>query len=207
VPGFVVCWFVAGDLEVVKKADQDRTLLTLGASGDLTARLLLPAIGQLLSSPVGPPCLQLVATGAEDWDRPPGWNTNRLFEPLWCADHIAAVDIVLDEPLALEGRARCYDSADALADMIHSHLLQVLALIAMDPPANWHAGELRDRRADVLRVCRAWDGNPVAASRRARYTAGRIGDRDLPGYADEPHRSRPSAGTPPRNAGASSIRF
>jgi glucose-6-phosphate 1-dehydrogenase len=112
--------------------------------------------------------------------------TNRLFEPLWSADHIAAVDIVFDEPLALEGRARYYDTAGALADIIQSHLLLVLALIAMDPPASVHADDLRDRKADVLRACRVWGGDPVAASRRARYTAGRIGDRDLPAYADEP---------------------
>src|SRR4051794_4350163 len=60
---------------------------------------------------------------------------NRLFEPLWNADHIQRVDIVFDEPLGLEGRARYYDNAGALVDMIQSHLLQVLALLVMDPPA------------------------------------------------------------------------
>ena len=112
--------------------------------------------------------------------------TNRLLEPLWSADHIARVDIVFDEPLGLENRARYYDGAGALVDMIQSHLLQVLALIAMDPPASLHARDLRDRKAEALRACRVWAGDPAAASRRARYTTGTIDGRRLPGYADEP---------------------
>ena len=72
-----------------------------------------------------------------------------------------------------------------MVDMIQSHLLQVLALIAMDPPASLHARDLRDRKAEALRACRVWAGDPVAASRRARYTAGVIDGRQLPGYAQE----------------------
>jgi len=111
--------------------------------------------------------------------------TNRLLEPLWSADHIATVDIIFDEPLGLENRARYYDGAGALVDMIQSHLLQVVALIAMDPPASLYARDLRDRKAEALRACRVWAGDPAAASRRARYTAGVIDGRSLPGYADE----------------------
>lgn len=112
--------------------------------------------------------------------------TNRLLEPMWSADHIDRVDILFDEPLALENRARYYDGAGALVDMIQSHLLQVLALIAMDPPASLSARDLRDKKEEVLRSCRVWGGDPVAASRRARYTAGTIDGRALPAYADEP---------------------
>ena len=110
---------------------------------------------------------------------------NRLFEPLWNADHIERVDIVFDEPLGLENRARYYDNAGALVDMIQSHLLQVLALLVMDPPATLDAQDLQDRKAEALRACRVWAGDPAAASRRARYTAGVIDGRPLPGYADE----------------------
>ena len=112
--------------------------------------------------------------------------TNRLFEPMWSADHVEQVDIVFDEPLGLENRARYYDGAGALVDMIQSHLLQVLALIAMDPPASLDARDLRDRKAEALRACRVWAGDPAARRRRARYTAGTIDGRRLPGYADEP---------------------
>jgi glucose-6-phosphate 1-dehydrogenase len=109
---------------------------------------------------------------------------NRIFEPLWDAAHVERVDVVYDEDLALEGRARYYDTAGALDDMIQSHLLQVLALLAMDPPASLDERDLRDRKAELLRATRL-AGTPQEASRRARYTAGRIGGRDLPDYAAE----------------------
>ncbi len=109
---------------------------------------------------------------------------NRLFEPTWNAGHVERVDVFYDEDLALEGRARYYDKAGALVDMVQSHLLQVLAVLAMDAPATLDEREFRDRKAQVLRATRL-AGTPAEASRRARYTAGRIGDRDLPDYAAE----------------------
>jgi glucose-6-phosphate 1-dehydrogenase len=111
---------------------------------------------------------------------------NRLFEPLWSNEHVARVDIVFDEQLTLENRARYYDSAGALVDMIQSHLLQVLALAAMDPIATISAVDLRDAKAQVLRACRPWNDDPVAASRRARYTQGSIDGREVPDYTAEP---------------------
>lgn len=109
---------------------------------------------------------------------------NRIFEPVWRATHVESVEIVYDEDLALEGRARYYDGSGALRDMIQSHLLHVLALIAMDPPTTLGDRDVRDRIAEVLRAARA--GEPEQHSRRARYGAGRIGLREVPGYAEEP---------------------
>ncbi|WP_230976386.1 MULTISPECIES: glucose-6-phosphate dehydrogenase [Georgenia] len=109
---------------------------------------------------------------------------NRIFEPVWNATHVERVDIVYDEDLALEGRARYYDRSGALRDMIQSHLLQVLALITMDPPTTLGERDVRDRIAEVLRATRA--GDPEIYSRRARYGAGQVGARDLPAYAEEP---------------------
>jgi glucose-6-phosphate 1-dehydrogenase len=111
---------------------------------------------------------------------------NRIFEPLWNNQHIARVDIIYDEVLALENRARYYDQAGALTDMIQSHLLQILALIAMDPPANVNAVDLRDAKATALRACRVWDDDPVTAGKRARYTAGEAHGVEVPDYAAEP---------------------
>jgi glucose-6-phosphate 1-dehydrogenase len=111
---------------------------------------------------------------------------NHLFEPLWSNEHIARVDIVFDEQLTLENRARYYDRAGALMDMIQSHLLQILALVAMDPIATVDAVDLRDAKAQVLRACRPWNDDPVTAGRRARYTKGSIDDRDVPDYTAEP---------------------
>jgi glucose-6-phosphate 1-dehydrogenase len=109
---------------------------------------------------------------------------NRIFEPTWNAGHVERVDVFYDEDLALEGRARYYDRAGALIDMIQSHLLQVLAVLAMDAPSTLDEREYRDRKAQLLRATRL-AGPPAQASRRARYTAGRIGERDLPDYASE----------------------
>ena len=287
------------------------TLLIFGASGDLTGRLLLPALGQLLSSPEGPRSLTVIGSGTEAWDdatwrdrvrgafaavgatgprvdavlaetryvpadvtnaddlrrllsicegppaiyfalppavtarscvtmrgldlpagtalvleKPFGTDrasaqalnelltalvpesrihrvdhflakttvlnilglrfANRIFEPLWNADHIERVDIFYDEPLALEDRARYYDGAGAMVDMVQSHLLQVMAIVAMDPPMSIDARDLRDRKSEVMRSARVWGGDPVRAGRRARYIAGTIDGRELPAYVDEP---------------------
>jgi len=111
---------------------------------------------------------------------------NRMIEPVLNADHVERVDIMFDESLALEGRAGYYDSAGALVDMIQSHALQVLALLAMDQPSTLGARDLRDATAQVLRATRVWHDDAVAASRRARYTAGEIDGRKIPSYVDEP---------------------
>ena len=111
---------------------------------------------------------------------------NRVFAPVWRADDIESVVIRYDETLGLEGRAGYYDGAGALADMIQSHLLQVMAILAMEPPATLHERDFRDATSAVLRATHVWGDDPAVASRRARYTAGVIGDRRLPSYADEP---------------------
>lgn len=110
---------------------------------------------------------------------------NRIFEPLWNNDHVERVDIVYDEQLGLEDRARYYDRAGALVDMIQSHLLQVLAVLTMEPPASLMAADLRDAKGIVLRATRLWADNPRESSRRARYTAGSVAGKKLPSYVDE----------------------
>jgi len=106
---------------------------------------------------------------------------NRIFEPVWNAQHVESVDVVFDEDLGLEGRAGYYDGAGALRDMLQNHLLQLLAVVAMEPPQALDAATLQARKADVLRAVRS----DPARSVRGRYTAGRIGDRELPAYVDE----------------------
>ncbi|MBK8446082.1 MAG: glucose-6-phosphate dehydrogenase [Micropruina sp.] len=112
--------------------------------------------------------------------------TNRFFEPVWNRENVDRIEIVADETLALEGRAGYYDHSGALKDMIQSHLLLVMALLCMEPPNRIAAEDLRSLQADVLRATRLWQDDPVQASRRARYTAGRIDGRDVPDYVDEP---------------------
>jgi glucose-6-phosphate 1-dehydrogenase len=111
---------------------------------------------------------------------------NRVIEPIWNSSHIAAVDIVWDESLALEGRAAYYDGVGALKDMVQNHLLQLLCLVAMEPPVSLGERDLRDRKVDVLRSVKPLTAAAAAQrTRRARYTAGRVGDRDIPAYATE----------------------
>ena len=109
---------------------------------------------------------------------------NRVFEPLLSAPNVDRVEVVVDETLGLEGRAGYYDTAGALIDMIQSHLLLVMALVAMEPPASLSEGDLRGAMAQVLRATRphASDGT---SSRRGRYTAGTVDGRELPSYVDE----------------------
>lgn len=111
---------------------------------------------------------------------------NRIFEPLWSNAHVERVDIVYDEQLGLERRAGYYDKAGALVDMIQSHLVQVMAIVAMEPPATLDAADLRDAKGLVLRAARVWGDDPAVSSRRARYTAGTVDGRELSAYADSP---------------------
>ncbi|MEU8800236.1 glucose-6-phosphate dehydrogenase [Spirillospora sp. NPDC048819] len=111
---------------------------------------------------------------------------NRVIEPLLTAEHVDAVDIVFDETLGLEGRAGFYDATGALRDMIQSHLLQVLSLVAMVAPSTLEPLDVRDAKAQVLRATHVWDRRPEQFSRRARYTAGEVDGRRLPSYLDEP---------------------
>ncbi len=112
--------------------------------------------------------------------------TNRVLEPLWNAEHVARITISYDEQLGLESRAGYYDHAGALEDMIQSHLLQVLAFVAMEPPATLGERDLRDATGAALRATRVWREDPVSFSHRARYTAGSVDGRELPSYVDEP---------------------
>ena len=111
---------------------------------------------------------------------------NRIFEPLWNAHHVERVDVVWDETLGLEGRAGYYATAGALRDMVQNHLLQLLCLLAMEPPRTLDERALRDRKVDVLRAVRSPTPEEVARGTvRARYGAGTVGGAHLPAYRDE----------------------
>jgi glucose-6-phosphate 1-dehydrogenase len=98
---------------------------------------------------------------------------------VWDAEHIEQVEVRWEEDLALEGRASYYDQAGALKDVVQNHMLQVLSVLAMEPPGGPGERELRDAKVVVLRAATA------GRSRRARYAAGRIGNRAVPAYVDE----------------------
>ncbi len=107
---------------------------------------------------------------------------NILFEPLWNAAHIDHVQITVSETVGLEGRVGFYDGAGALRDMVQNHMLQLLALVAMEPPANFDATDIRDEKVKVLRSLRKVEnGHSVTG----QYRAGAIAGAAVPGYDDE----------------------
>jgi glucose-6-phosphate 1-dehydrogenase len=111
---------------------------------------------------------------------------NRVLEPIWNSAHIAEVEIIWEESLALEGRASYYDGVGALKDMVQNHLFQLLCLVAMEPPISLGERDLRDRKVDVLRSVRPFTDEDVATeTHRARYRAGRVDDRRIPAYVEE----------------------
>lgn len=111
---------------------------------------------------------------------------NRILEPLWNREHIERIEIVFDETLGLEGRAGFYDATGAARDMIQSHLVQVMALVMMDPPTRFDGVEIPANTAHVLRAARLRrDGAGSPAVVRGRYTAGTVEGHALPAYVDE----------------------
>jgi glucose-6-phosphate 1-dehydrogenase len=107
---------------------------------------------------------------------------NLMFEPLWNAQHIAHVQITVGETVGLEDRADYYEGAGALRDMVQNHMLQLLALVAMEPPVSFDAGAVRDEKVKVLRALR-----PLSAgeSVTGQYRAGAVGGKFVPGYDEE----------------------
>jgi glucose-6-phosphate 1-dehydrogenase len=111
---------------------------------------------------------------------------NSMFEPMWNAGGIDHVQITVSETVGLEGRAGYYDGSGALRDMVQNHLLQLLALVAMEPPAQFNAAEVRDEKVKVLRSLRPIDRSTVTAnSVTGQYAAGAVAGAPVPAYAEE----------------------
>lgn len=107
---------------------------------------------------------------------------NILFEPLWNAAHIDHVQITVAESVGLESRVDFYDGAGALRDMVQNHMLQLLALVAMEPPGSFDATAVRDEKVKVLRALRPVGTGEVVTG---QYRAGAIQGQAVPGYDEE----------------------
>ncbi|HVN54365.1 MAG TPA: glucose-6-phosphate dehydrogenase, partial [Anaerolineaceae bacterium] len=112
---------------------------------------------------------------------------NALFEPIWDRKYIDSVQITVAESEGVGHRGSYYDHAGALRDMVQNHLLQVLCLIAMEPPVTFTANEIRNKKADVLHAVRPIPLDQVAlAAARGQYGPGWIMGEKVPGYRLEP---------------------
>jgi glucose-6-phosphate 1-dehydrogenase len=117
---------------------------------------------------------------------------NTIFERLWTSDVIDHVQITVAETVGLEGRGGYYDKSGALRDMVQNHMLQLLCLIAMDPPVSLDADRVRDEKLKVLRALKPMEPHDVAAlTVRGQYAHGAIDGKPVPNYladlgSDEP---------------------
>ncbi|GGG76162.1 glucose-6-phosphate dehydrogenase [Paenibacillus radicis (ex Gao et al. 2016)] len=112
---------------------------------------------------------------------------NALFEPLWNNNHIANVQITLSETVGVEERGGYYDKSGALRDMGQNHMLQMLTMIAMEPPSRLHGEDIRDEKVKVLRSLRSYNSHEDVRSNviRGQYSAGEARGTQLPGYREE----------------------
>ena len=110
---------------------------------------------------------------------------NALFEPLWRSERISDVQITIAESLGVEGRGAFYDQTGALRDMVQNHLLQLLVILAMEPPVNINPDAVRDEKIKVLRALKPLKGiDAIENSVRGQYKAGAYSDGPVPGYLD-----------------------
>ncbi|GAB5349202.1 glucose-6-phosphate dehydrogenase [Alteriqipengyuania sp. 357] len=105
---------------------------------------------------------------------------NAMFEPLWNANGIDHVQITISETVGLEGRHAFYDETGALRDMVQNHMLQLLALIAMEPPADFDSTSVRDEKVKVLRSLRPVSPDEMV---RGQYASGAVKGEAVQGYA------------------------
>src|SRR6202522_4101233 len=113
--------------------------------------------------------------------------SNSLFEPVWNRNYIDYVEITAAETVGVENRAGFYEETGALRDMVANHLLQLLALTAMEPPVAFDADSVREQKVQVLRSIRPMTVQEVAKRTvRGQYGPGEVGGKRVPGYRQEP---------------------
>jgi glucose-6-phosphate 1-dehydrogenase len=111
---------------------------------------------------------------------------NPIFEPIWDRRYIDHVTITVAETLGVGHRGNYYEGAGALRDMVQNHLMQLLCLIAMEPPASFSADRLRDRKMDVMRALRPIPPDSVSSfAARGQYGAGWVQGERVPAYREE----------------------
>ena len=113
---------------------------------------------------------------------------NGIFEPIWNRRYVDHVQITMAESIGVEDRGAFYEETGASRDVLQNHLLQLLTLVAMEPPATFEAEALRDEKVKVLRAVTPMTPSEVRRDVvRGQYGAGWIGDRGIVGYRQEPN--------------------
>ena len=107
---------------------------------------------------------------------------NPIFESSWNRDRIDSIEITVAETLGLEGRAGYFDGAGVLRDIVQNHVLQIMTLMAMEPPVRLDAGSIRDEKVKVLRSIYPLNNADIT---RGRYVSGEVANQPVPGYMDE----------------------
>ncbi|WP_044237515.1 glucose-6-phosphate dehydrogenase [Chondromyces apiculatus] len=112
---------------------------------------------------------------------------NTIFEPLWSRQHVDRVELTVAEDIGVEGRGKFYEQVGITRDIVQNHALQLLTLVAMEPPSSWDANAVRDEKVKVLRALRPITGKAVLDHTvRAQYAAGVVRGEHVPGYREEP---------------------
>ncbi len=118
---------------------------------------------------------------------------NSIMEPLWNRDHIEHVQISVTEQIGIGTRGKYFEQAGILRDMIQNHLLQLLCIVAMEPPINFEADEVRTRKVDILKAMRKIvPGEIDTMSARGQYGSGWIEGKKVIGYREEENVDRNS---------------
>jgi glucose-6-phosphate 1-dehydrogenase len=112
---------------------------------------------------------------------------NSMFEPVWNRNYIDCVEITAAESVGVENRAAFYEETGALRDMVANHLLQLLAITAMEPPIAFDADAVREQKVQVFRSVHPMTPEEVVARTiRGQYGPGQVGGKPVPGYRQEP---------------------
>ncbi|MGP1674791.1 MAG: glucose-6-phosphate dehydrogenase, partial [Candidatus Limnocylindrales bacterium] len=111
---------------------------------------------------------------------------NGIFEPLWNRRYVDHVQITVAESIGIENRGAFYEETGASRDVLQNHMLQLVSLVAMEPPATFRADALRDEKVKVLRAMGTRPADPATEIVRGQYGPGWVAATEVPGYREEP---------------------